>query len=131
MLVFVVNTTMGFAGWLGTVFNPANSGVPLIVMAVAVAHSVHIVLTTLQRMSHGLDRNAAIAQSLRSNAYPVFLTTLTTAIGFLSLNGIGFATFSRLGQLRGLWRVMCLRLLHDSPASDAFAPAIACASCPP
>ena len=44
---------------------------------------------------------------------------------------IGFATFSRLGQLRGLWRVMCLRLLHDSPASDAFAPAIACASCPP
>ena len=39
VLVFVVNTTMGFAGWLGTVFNPANSGVPLIVMAVAVAHS--------------------------------------------------------------------------------------------
>ena len=98
VLVFVVNTTMGFAGWLGTVFNPANSGVPLIVMAVAVAHSVHIVLTTLQRMSHGLDRNAAIAQSLRSNAYPVFLTTFTTAIGFLSLNASDSPPFHDLGN---------------------------------
>ena len=37
-LGFVINTTMGFAGWIGTVFNPANSGVPIIVMTVALAH---------------------------------------------------------------------------------------------
>ena len=98
VLVFVVNTTMGFAGWTGAMFNPASSGVPLIVMAVSVAHSVHIVSAALLRMRHGLDKDAAIAESLCSNAYPVFLTTLTTAIGFLSLNASDSPPFHDLGN---------------------------------
>lgn len=99
VMVFVINTTMGFAGWIGTVFSPTNSGVPIIVMAVAVAHSVHIVANTLLGMRDGLDKNAAIAESLRGNAYPVFLTTLTTAIGFLSLNTSDSPPFHVLGNL--------------------------------
>ena len=99
MLVFVVNTTMGFAGWIGAIFNPANSGVPIIVMTIAVAHSVHIVAAVLLAMSRGLDRNAAIAESLRSNAYPVFLTSVTTMIGFLSLNASDSPPFHVLGNL--------------------------------
>ena len=99
VLVFVINTTMGFAGWIGTVFNPANSGVPIIVMTVAVAHSVHIVASALAGMSEGLERNEAVARSLRSNAWPVFLTTLTTAIGFLSLNASDSPPFQVLGNL--------------------------------
>ena len=99
VLVFVINTTMGFAGWVGTVFNPANSGVPIIVMTVAVAHSVHIVSAALAGMSRGLDRNEAIAESLRGNAWPVFLTSATTAIGFLSLNASDSPPFRVLGNL--------------------------------
>ena len=83
---FVIFNTMGIAGWLGTVFSPTNAGVPTIVMATCVAHSIHIITTTLLGMGHGLDKDAAIAESLRSNAWPVFLTSITTAIGFLSLN---------------------------------------------
>jgi len=98
-LVFVVNTTLGFAGWVGTLFNPANSGVPIIVMTVAVAHSVHVVASALAGMRHGLDRNEAVAESLRDNAWPVFLTTLTTAIGFLSLNASDAPPFRILGNL--------------------------------
>ena len=45
--VFTVNTAMGFAGWTGTVFNPANSGVPIIIMTIAVADSIHIITATL------------------------------------------------------------------------------------
>ena len=99
VLVFVINTTVGFAGWIGTVFNPANSGVPIIVMTVAVAHSVHIVTAALAGMSRGLDRNEAIAESLRDNAWPVFLTSATTAIGFLSLNASDSPPFRVLGNL--------------------------------
>ena len=99
VLVFVINTTMGFAGWIGTVFNPANSGVPIIVMTVAVAHSVHIVTAALDGLSRGLGRNEAIAESLRGNAWPVFLTTATTAIGFLSLNASDSPPFHVLGNL--------------------------------
>ena len=99
VLMFTINTTVGFAGWIGTVFNPANSGVPIIVMTVAVAHSVHIVQTVLAGMSGGLDRNAAIAESIRVNAWPVFLTSLTTVIGFLSLNASDSPPFRVLGNL--------------------------------
>ena len=35
VLGFAVNTTVGFAGWIGTVFGPTNSGVPIIVMTIA------------------------------------------------------------------------------------------------
>ena len=98
-LVFVVNTTLGFAGWIGTVFNPVNSGVPIIVMTVAVAHSVHIVAAVLAGMRRGLERHDAVAESLRDNAWPVFLTTATTVIGFLSLNASDSPPFRVLGNL--------------------------------
>ena len=99
VVLFVINTTMGLAGWLGTAFSPTNAGVPIIVMAVTVAYTVHIVAMALRRLSQGLDRKAAIAESLRHNLNPVFLTTLTTAIGFLSLNASDSPPFHVLGNL--------------------------------
>ncbi len=98
VLVFAVNTTMGFAGWMGAVFSPANSGVPIIVMAISVANSVHVVASVLFGMGHGLDKDEAIAESLRTNAWPVFLTAATTAIGFLSLNSSDSPPFHVLGN---------------------------------
>ena len=98
-LIFTVNTTMGFAGWVGTVLNPANSGIPIIVMTVAVAHSIHIVASVLERLGRGLGRNEAVAEALRDNIWPVFLTTATTAIGFLSLNASDSPPFHVLGNL--------------------------------
>ena len=98
MILFAINTTMGFAGWLGTVFSPTNAGVPIIVMVITVAHSIHIVTHVLLGMRRGLERNAAIAESMRSNAWPVFLTSLTTMIGFLSLNASDAPPFHVLGN---------------------------------
>ncbi len=102
VLVSVIVTTMGFAGWLGTVFNPVNSGVPIIVMTIAVAHSVHIAAATLLGMRRGLDKNKAVVESLRTNAWPVLLTTVTTvvfALGFLVFASSGFEVSWALGLL--------------------------------
>ncbi len=98
-LSFTVNTAMGFAGWIGTVLNPANSGIPIIITTVAVAHTIHIVASVLEGMGRGLGRNEAIAGALRENIWPVFLTTATTAIGFLSLNASDSPPFRVLGNL--------------------------------
>ena len=98
MLVFVINTTMGFAGWNGVVFSPTNAGVPIIVMVIAIADSIHIVTSVLLGMRRGLERNAAIVESIRINAYPVFITSVTTAIGFLSLNASDSPPFHVLGN---------------------------------
>ena len=98
VLVFVVNTTLGFAGWNGVVFSPTNAGVPIIVMVIAIADSIHVVTSVLLGMRRGLDRNAAIVESIRINAYPVFITSVTTAIGFLSLNASDSPPFHVLGN---------------------------------
>ncbi len=101
-LLFPIITTMEIAGWLGAVFSPTNSGVPIIIMVIAIADAVHIVSNTLLEMRRGLEKNAAIAESLRHNAWPVFLTSLTTAIGFLSLNSSDSPPFQVLGNFVAL-----------------------------
>ena len=98
VLVFVINTTMGFAGWQGVVFSPTNAGVPIIVMVIAIADSIHVVTSVLLGMRRGLDRNAAIVESIHINAYPIFITSVTTAIGFLSLNASDSPPFHVLGN---------------------------------
>ncbi len=99
VLVFVIASTMGVLGWTGTVLNSANSSVPIIVMTLAIAHSIHIVDTVMSGLGRGLDRDAAVAESVCDNAWPVFLTTVTTMIGFLSLNASDSPPFEVLGNL--------------------------------
>ncbi len=98
VLLFTVSSTLGLVGWTGTVLSPTNSGIPLIVTVIAVAHAVHIVSNTLLGMKQGLDKNSAIVESLRINIYPVFLTSLTTSVGFLSLNASESPPFHVLGN---------------------------------
>ncbi len=98
MIGFVISTTMGLAGWFHTVFSPVNSGVPIIVMAISVAQAVHIITHSLSGIRRGEDRNTAVKVSIKTNAYPVFLASITTAIGFLSLNFSDSPPFHILGN---------------------------------
>ncbi len=98
VIVFVVNTTVGFAGWSRVVFSPTNAGVPIIVMVIAMADAIHIVTSVLLGMRRGLERNAAIVESFRINVHPVFITSVTTAVGFLSLNASDSPPFHVLGN---------------------------------
>lgn len=76
---------VGTAARLGIPLSPPSAMAPIIILTIAVADSIHILISTLVEMQHGKDKHAAIRESLRVNAGPVFLTSLTTAIGFLSL----------------------------------------------
>ena len=98
IVMFAVNSTMGTAGWSGVLISPTNSGIPVIVMVIAIADSIHIISNVLQGLQRGLDKQAAILESMRINAYPVFLTSLTTAIGFLTLNTSDSPPFHVLGN---------------------------------
>ena len=60
MMAFGILTTIGFAGWARLVLSPLTSGVPVVVMVLAVAHSIHIITAVLLAMSRGLDRRAAV-----------------------------------------------------------------------
>ena len=106
VVLFATGATMGFAGWTGATITPISANVPIIVMAITVAHCIHVVTRTLAGMRRGMDKGEAIRESLRGNAGPVFLTSLTTAIGFLSLNAADAPPFRTLGNLAA-FGVLC------------------------
>ena len=77
-----------------------ESGAALFVlMAVTVAHSVHIIEAMRAGLRQGMDRKRAATHSLQVNAWPVFLTSFTTAIGFLSLNFAEMPPFRVMGNI--------------------------------
>ncbi len=98
VLLFVLMTAMGSGGWYGTVFSPTNAAIPIIIMVIAIADSIHIISGALRGMRRGRSRQEAIMDSVCLNAQPVFYTSVTTAIGFLALNASESPPFQVLGN---------------------------------
>ncbi len=92
-------TAMGFAGWVGIPITPPSATAPTMVLTLAVADSVHVLVSMLQRMRAGDGKRAAIIESLRVNLGPVVLTTVTTMIGMLSMNFSDVLPFRDLGNI--------------------------------
>ncbi len=90
---------MGFAGWIGVKLTPPAAMAPNIILTIAIADCIHILVTMFHEMRHGKDKKEALIESLRVNVQPVFLTSLTTAIGFLSLNFSDAPPFHDLGNI--------------------------------
>ncbi|MEN8132779.1 MAG: MMPL family transporter, partial [Pseudomonadota bacterium] len=99
VILFSIMTAMGFAGWLGIKLTPPSSAAPTIILTLGVANAVHILVTLLHGMRFGSNKRDAIIESLRVNMQPVFLTSFTTMIGFLSLNFSDAPPFHDLGNI--------------------------------
>ena len=96
------STAMGLAGWLGIPITPPSSGAPTVIMTLAVADSIHLLVSLFQSMRTGMDKQAAMAESMRINLSPVFLTSLTTCIGLLAMNLSDVRPFNDLGNIATL-----------------------------
>jgi len=99
VVVFSMSTGLGLAGWLGFSMNPASANAPTIILVLAVADSVHLLSTMYQQMRQGMSRQDAVAETLRINLQPVFITSATTAIGFLTMNFSDAPPFRDLGNI--------------------------------
>ncbi len=99
MLVVVVASSFGLAGWIGLTFYAESGAALFILMAIATAHSVHLIQGMRDGMLDGMERRPAITYSLQANLRPIFLTSLTTTIGFLSLNFSEMPPFRVMGNL--------------------------------
>jgi uncharacterized protein len=102
VIVFSIVTAMGMGGWLGIFLTPPSSAFMNIIMTLAVADSIHILITFVQGMKNGLEKKEAIVESLKTTFLPVFLTSLTTVIGFLSMNFSDSPPFRDLGNLTSM-----------------------------
>jgi predicted RND superfamily exporter protein len=99
VIVFSTISAMGFGGWMSFPLSPPSAITPTIVLTLAIADSIHIIMSMKKAMQHGMKKKDAIIESIRINFQPIFLTSLTTVIGFLSLNFSESPPFWHLGNM--------------------------------
>lgn len=86
VIALSVASAMGVSGFLGVVLTPPSISSVTVIMTITVAHCVHLLVAYFQQLRLGLPQKDAMYESLRINIMPIFLTSITTMIGFLSLN---------------------------------------------
>ena len=110
--------SMGIMGWVGIDMSPPVSTAPTMIMTLAIADSIHFLVTFLREMRLGREKRAAIIESIRVNFTPIFLTSITTSIGFLSMN------FSDAPPFRDLGNVVAIGVMMAWGMSIVFLPAL-------
>jgi predicted RND superfamily exporter protein len=101
LIIIIVSIlfAQGIATWLKIDITTASANAPTMILTLAIADCIHILATFFQQMQNGKDKAAAMIESLRVNHQPVFLTSITTVIGFLSLNYSDSPPFRDLGNI--------------------------------
>lgn len=91
--------SLGVAGWSGFQIDSITGLAPVIVMTLAVADSIHILLSTRDGLSIGQDKNEALVEAVRVNFAPVAITSLTTSMGFLTITAADAPPLHYLGYM--------------------------------
>lgn len=97
VILLSIITGLGIGGYLGLPISPPSASSPTIILTVAIANSVHILVSYYQSFSQCLNKSAALIESLRVNIQPVFIASFTTMLGFLSMNFSEVPPFRHLG----------------------------------
>ena len=118
VIVFSILASIGLGGWAGLPFSPPISPAPTIVLMIVVANCVHLLVTLQQHMRAGHSKRDAIVHSVSLNLHPVFLASLTTALGFLSMN------FSEVPPYRHLGNFVAFGIGMSFVLSVTFLPAV-------
>ncbi len=118
IIMFSMLTGLGAAGWLGIRITAASVNAPVLILTLAVADSIHLLVTMFMQMRQGKSKHEAIAETLRINLQAVFLTSITTAVGFLTMN------FSDVPPFRDLGNVVAIGVMAAFFFSILFLPAL-------
>lgn len=118
IILMSIATAMGLFGWSGFKLTPPTASAPTIILTMAVADAVHLLVSFFWEMRHGKDKHQAMIESIRVNAMPIFITSLTTAMGFLSMN------FSEVPPLAHLGNIVAVGVVVAWILSVSFLPAL-------
>lgn len=92
-------TAFGIAGWFGLTLTPPAAAAAPLIMTLAIADCIHLFATYMNQLAYGRDRRGAMVESIVSNFGAVTLTSVTTAIGFATMNLADSPPFHDLGNL--------------------------------
>ena len=118
VIALSIMTAMGLGGHFGLPISPPSSSAPIIILTVSIANCVHMLVTISHNLRNGMQKNEAIQESLRVNLQPIFLASLTTALGFLTMN------FSEVPPFQHLGNFVAMGVLTSFVLSITFLPAL-------
>ncbi len=135
VIISSIVATMGLSGWAGMFLSTATVNVPTLVLTLAVADCVHVIVTMRQAMQRGMEKARAIQYSIKLNAMPILITSVTTAIGFLMMNmsdspvlrdfgnlsalGVIIACFLSVTMLPALLKLLPVKTLPANEAAES------------
>jgi len=90
--------TFGSIGLLGNPLNQMVSTIPILIITLALADCIHLFSIYFQNRIKGISSKESMEKSLEMNIQPLFLTTISTCIGFLCLNFIEVAPLRDFGN---------------------------------
>lgn len=102
MIIFSIMSAMGLAGWSGILLSPPVMSAPIMILTMAIADAVHLLVTMRHELAIGKNKHDAMVESMRVNFRPIFVTSLTTVLGFLSLNFSDAPPFHDLGNIAAI-----------------------------
>ena len=85
VVTFTFLTVLAIQVLLGYKLNNFTINLPVFIVAIGIADAVHVYTIWLLHKREGVDNILAVEQSLKKNFLPIFLTSLTTTIGFATL----------------------------------------------
>ena len=85
VVVFTFLTVLAVQVLLGYKLNNFTANLPVFIVAIGIADAVHVYSVWLLHKREGDENEEAVLQSMQKNFLPIFLTSLTTAIGFATL----------------------------------------------
>ena len=101
-LVVVIYSSVAVVGMIviiGSAIQTMTSMLPMLLIAVCIADSIHVVLNFYDRLRETRDRLEAARQTVEDMFVPCFLTSLTTCIGFASITTSDMPPVNEYGAL--------------------------------
>ena len=102
--------SLGLSGWLGYDLDPISAITPNMVLMLAMADAIHLLTQYVINLRQGMTREQAMEQSLSTNLGPIFLTSITTAVGFLGMNFADSSAFHDFGNMTAIGVMVALVL---------------------
>ncbi|MBF89066.1 MAG: hypothetical protein CMG75_05275 [Candidatus Marinimicrobia bacterium] len=109
---------LGIMGAIGLTINIVTYIVPTLVLIIGVADSIHIMLKFQENLLNGNSKRESIRITIRKIGGAIMLTSITTAIGFLSLISTNIIMIRQFGA------IVCVSVILAFVVSITFIPSM-------
>ncbi|MEZ4922098.1 MAG: MMPL family transporter [Crocinitomicaceae bacterium] len=103
---------VGFMGMVGEPINLILTTLPSIIFVVAMSDVIHLVSKYLEELRSGLDRIAAVRKAYKEVGKATLMTSLTTAVGFLTLLSVDMQPVQSFGLYTAIGVVLAFILAY-------------------